>query len=277
MTGYLRALGAMAVGQSARLRPRPRARFEPAELGSEPMAGWLGAEHEAGWLGEVHEELPAGPAGWPPGSAAASPVRPQVHPPATAVPPAGSWPVLPPAGSPGPAPSSGPPAPVQPAAPATGPGPVAPATSAPPSTPVPAGEAPPPAQPVGAWPGAAAREGARHERVVVERVVREVAPVQDRAAGRLGRQPPPPAEPDQVRPQARPPAVQARIAARPPREPEPPAAAPPPVIQVSVGRIEVRAVPPAFPAPALPARPAPAPTAGAPALEDYLAGLGGAR
>src|SRR5436190_20135491 len=45
MTGYLRALGSLAVGQTPALRPRTRSLFEPGSPGE-----------EAGWPGEIDVE-----------------------------------------------------------------------------------------------------------------------------------------------------------------------------------------------------------------------------
>ena len=274
MTGYLRALGSMAVGQAPQLRPRPRARFEPADRGG------LAVD----WPGEVHEELPArpaAPAGWSRGPAA-SPVVPTVHPPAAAGPPAGPQPVRPPpAGEPRPVPPAQPVPTAVPAAGRRAPADVDTGSIAGPVAPLQSGSTGEPTSAAGAAPGSrrhwasqhgpSPHEVSRHERVVIERVERELAPPDGPRAGGADRPTPAPPASGLARPEAGLPAVRARVAARPPREPEPPAPAPP-VIHVSVGRIEVRAVPASIPRPA-----APAPTPAAPSLEEYLAGLGSGR
>ena len=285
MTGYLHALGSLAVGHAPALRPRPRSLFEPGNPGAVD-----------GWPGEIDIERVA-PAPRPrTRPRALLPAQPDVAPrpvvTRTAVAPVLTPPHKPePEREPQPAPASvrQPPAPViapashapdVPAPPSPVGDPARPALLAHPAAAPHASVEPPPTRPAihvttattatdtpAPTPAEPRRERTMVEsRQVVERVVREV--VRDT-------EPRPVAQNQAVRPL---PVLTtpARAAAPAPRTtaPPPPTPEPAPVIHVSVGRVEVRAVSPR-PRPEPPRAPAAAPAG--PPLDEYLAGLGGHR
>lgn len=286
MTGYLHALGALAVGHAPALRPRPRSLFEPGNTGS--------PGEEAGWPGEIDVERMA-PAPRPRTRrsaiqfvptdvdprpvAATTPLEPmptpapvRLQPPVSVTEPASSAPDVSATPSPiGDRPRTGPPASraaaplalVEPPPPSRPTSPAAAVTSVP-APPEPARSGPVPAEP------APARERAvpaaeESRQVVVERVVREVV-----HASRTDNNRPARNEEAPVRPRIRPPVVPARIAAPTPQTAAP---EPAPVIHVSVGRVEVRAVSP-MPQPQPQPQPSRVPAL---ALEDYLQDLGSHR
>jgi hypothetical protein len=288
MTGYLRALGALAVGAAPTLRPRPRSRFEPARLDGE-LLGEMDVERVApapratrrypepvpGWSEPAPRPLPAGTAPEPrhvpepipslaPSSASPGSTLPDVTPLVPALRASGHRGVEPPSSATSTTRA------VTPSAPAATPAPSVPLTPAPvaesvPVTPVsPRPEAPPQQEPSPAPARTEPPEPVVVTRQVVERVVREVEREPSRETPRPVQRRP---EPVVVRPRR----AVAETRAAVPRRTEP---APAPVIHVSVGRVEVRAVRPAPPAP--PPEPSRTPASG-PALDEYLAGLGGSR
>lgn len=286
MTGYLRALGALAVGAAPTLRPRPRSRFEPARLDGEllgemdvervapvPRATRRYPEPLSGHPEPVPRPLPTGAAPEPrhvpepipslaPSSASPGSTLPDVTPLISAHRAGGHRGVEPPSSTTSTTRA------VTPTAPAATPAPSAPLMPVPvaesvPVTPVsPRLEAPPQQEPAPSR--TEPPEPVVVTRQVVERVVREVE-------RQPSRETPPPIqrrpEPVVVRPRRA--VAETRTAVS--RRTEP---APAPVIHVSVGRIEVRAVRPVPSAP--PPEPSRTPT-NAPALDEYLAGLGGSR